>query len=120
MHQMASWKNSLGSVVFGILLFTSSAQAQQGGTTASPSGDARSYTQFGMENGAKGDLNGAMAAFNQALQIDPKYAPAYYGRGHVRSVQKDFVGALSDFNRAIEIDPTYRAAFYERGSMEGR
>jgi len=115
---MASWKDWLVFGVVGILLFPSSAPAQQTGSTATGS-DAKSYMQFGMANASKGDLNGAMAAFNQALQIDPKYVPAYYGRGRIHELQKDYDSAMSEFNQAIAIDPNFLPPVYERGTLEG-
>jgi tetratricopeptide (TPR) repeat protein len=118
MQEMAPWKFSLLGGVLAIFLPSLPAWSQQDGATAGAS--ARSYYQFGIANGTKGDLNGAIAAFNQALQIDPKYLPAYYSRGFAREKQKDDEGALADFNRAIELDANYWPALYERGTLKGK
>jgi len=102
-----------------MLLFMNSARAQQPASNSSKGADANSYTQYGLAAAAKGDLNGATAAFNQALQIDPKYVPAYYNRAQVHAMQKDYDDAVSDYGRVIEIDPNNSSSYYERGSIEG-
>ena len=46
---------------------------------------------------------------NQAIQIDPKFADAYYYRG-LSSGE-----GIQDFTKSIELDPTFSAAYFERG-----
>jgi Flp pilus assembly protein TadD len=46
---------------------------------------AQSWVKFGIDNGMKGDLTTAIDNFNQALKVDPNYAPAYQCRGHALS-----------------------------------
>ena len=82
--------------------------------------DAKTYVDYGMSNGAKGDLDGALAAFNQAISIDPKYAPAYYNRGFAFSLKAKPDDAISNYDQAIQLDPTYKAAYYQRGSLKGQ
>jgi len=65
-------------------------------------------------------LDGALADFDRAIELDPKNAVAYYNRGHAKWVKKDAAGALADCNRAIELDPKYAEAYFERGTLKGR
>ncbi len=73
----------------------------------------------GIQKYRKGDVQGALADFNRAIEIDPKYAIAYYGRGFL-AVEKlqDIQGALADFNRAIELDPNNAVAYCARGVLK--
>jgi tetratricopeptide (TPR) repeat protein len=88
---------------------------------AQPAGaTAQTYTEFGIANGKRGDLNAAIAAFDAAVEIDPKFAPAYYFRGLARAQQKDFDGAFADYSKAVEVDPKFNSAYYQRGMIEGR
>jgi lipoprotein NlpI len=74
----------------------------------------------------KGDLDGALADYTRAIEIDPHYAEAYFNRGLVKHAKGDTDGALADFTRAIEISPgnadfyDNRASVrYERGDLDG-
>jgi len=77
--------------------------------------NAEVWVKFGISHGVAGDLDAAIAAFNEAIKIDPKWAPAYQSRGHARSLQHKLSEAIEDYNQAIAIDPKYQDAFYDRG-----
>jgi tetratricopeptide (TPR) repeat protein len=51
----------------------------------------------------KGDLNGAMADSNQAIQLNPKFGLAYRNRGNAKKKKGDIDGAIADNNRAIQL-----------------
>jgi len=54
----------------------------------------------------KGDLNGAMADLNQAIELNPQYGLAYRNRGNAKRKKGDLDGAIADFNRAIQLGVT--------------
>lgn len=68
---------------------------------------------FGYRN-----YSGAIADFDKAIEINPRYAKAYYRRGIVKNYYQDHYGALMDFNKVIEVNPAYAEAYYRRGKLK--
>ena len=66
----------------------------------------------------KGDLDGALADFNKAIELKPDYVNAYDARGNVRSKKGDLDGALADYNKAIGLNPTNFNAYDNRGNVK--
>ncbi|MEG4318693.1 MULTISPECIES: tetratricopeptide repeat protein [unclassified Microcoleus] len=64
----------------------------------------------------KGDYQGAIADYNQALQINPNYAKAYQNRGVARRRLGENQGAIGDYNQALRIDPNFALAYSNRGN----
>ena len=67
----------------------------------------------------KGDLDGAVASYSEAILKDPKDARAYVGRGDALLLKKnqepgDLDAALKDFNEAIRLDPNNSGAYLSR------
>jgi tetratricopeptide (TPR) repeat protein len=65
----------------------------------------------------KRDFAGAIVAFNQAIELDPKLVGAYVNRGAARRATGDISGATADYDRAIELDPKFAPAFLNRGNL---
>ena len=55
--------------------------------------------------------------FTRALQIDPKYAAAYYSRGLSYAYTGNYNDALADLDSAITIDPQYTDAYFNRARV---
>jgi uncharacterized protein (TIGR03067 family) len=66
---------------------------------------AEDYVNDAIAKTAKGDVDGALADYNKAIELKPDYAFFYYGRGKLKQVKNDLQGALADFNKASEILP---------------
>lgn len=49
-----------------------------------------------------------MADYDEAIRIDPKYAPPHFNRGVVFIKKKDYDQALADLNEAIRLGPAER------------
>ena len=64
-----------------------------------------------------GENNKALQDFNQAIRINPKFAPAYLKRGNVRTRQGDLNGGVKDYSQAIQIESDYADAYYNRGVL---
>ena len=65
----------------------------------------------------KGDKDRALADYNEAIRLDPKYALAYFSRGSFYgNILGDKDRALADYNEAIRLDPKYAPAYNNRGN----
>lgn len=70
--------------------------------------DARSYLERGIFAYRKGDLDGAIADFDQAIQLDPKFADAYIDRGITFYRLRNFERAFADIDRARQLQKSNR------------
>jgi tetratricopeptide (TPR) repeat protein len=83
----------------------------------SPS-SAADYLEQGLARAKAGDLDGAIAAYNKAIELDADSYKArliYFARANSRRHKGDLDGAIADFNKAIELDPDYAYAYGNRG-----
>jgi tetratricopeptide (TPR) repeat protein len=67
---------------------------------------------------AAGDLDGAIADYDRAIQIDPKDAAIYNNRGLAKQAKGDLDAAIVDFNRAIQLNPKDAIAYSNRGNTK--
>jgi tetratricopeptide (TPR) repeat protein len=61
------------------------------------------------------NYEGALRAFNNAVEIDPTNSWVYINKGWALNTLGDYHGALKEFNRASEIDPQNPWAYVNRG-----
>lgn len=59
--------------------------------------------QRGLAKSESHDYQGAVAYYNDALSLNPKYASAYYNRGLAKQALSDARAALSDFREATRL-----------------
>ena len=76
------------------------------------------YTRRGYAKTSMGDHEGALADFDRAMEIRPRYARAYSNRGNAKYNMGDYKGALADYNWAIKINPQYAVAHSNRGNAK--
>jgi len=63
-----------------------------------------------------GDLDGAIADFSEAIELNPEDRDAYLKRARAKSAKEDLNGAIADFTRVIELDPRNYNAYDERAN----
>jgi tetratricopeptide (TPR) repeat protein len=73
------------------------------------------YFYRGNAYGKKKEYDRAIADFNQALLLNPKYAEAFNNRGIAYGNKKEYDRAIADFNQALLLNPKYAEAFNNRG-----
>ena len=56
----------------------------------------------------QGDYYGAIVDWDQAIELNPEYAEAYYVRGVVKHKLGDHDGAEADRKQAIELNPAFK------------
>ena len=64
------------------------------------------YTARGVAHLAHGDLDHAMADFNEAIRLDPKEPRAYFDRGLVWERKHRLQEALTDFQMHSQLAPS--------------
>jgi len=77
--------------------------------------DAAFYNDRGIDYMRKSQYDLAIAYYNGALDINPRFDKAYNNRGiaYVRKGRYD--QAIADYNKALEINPRYDKAYNNRG-----
>jgi tetratricopeptide (TPR) repeat protein len=65
----------------------------------------------------QGDLEGALACYNRAIELCPDMAKAYVARGAIEGKRREFSAALLDFDHAIVLDPNLANAYCGRGDV---
>ena len=97
------------------------------GETAAPAGPAASamlapaaqtaddFFNQGWAKMHQSDWRGAVAAFDQAIKLDPGKVDAYLERGASKLMLGNQVGGMADYNQAIKIDPKNTGAYLKRG-----
>jgi tetratricopeptide (TPR) repeat protein len=70
----------------------------------------------GIEKAKNGDLDGAMADFDRAIELNPKDDAPYYNRAQAKRLKNDTAGAIADYTKAIELGSTNPAAYNNRAN----
>ncbi|PYK79588.1 MAG: hypothetical protein DME37_08425, partial [Verrucomicrobia bacterium] len=76
---------------------------------------ARAATDEGFFLGRTGDFRAARKKFSQAIELDPKFSPAYRLRADTCLKMSDWAGAIVDLDTLITLDPNDADIFNERG-----
>jgi tetratricopeptide (TPR) repeat protein len=69
-----------------------------------PLPNAQAYYMRGLGYCNKADTDRAIADFNRAIKLDPKFAKAYMKRGVAYDVKGDIDRATADYTQAIKLE----------------
>jgi tetratricopeptide (TPR) repeat protein len=98
----------LGIMAAAFLLLATPALAGQAATAK----DALAKGKAAVE---KDNPDAAIAAFTEAIRLDPKMAEAYYCRARVLSDKNENAKAIADYSQAVKLNPKYAEAWCNRG-----
>ena len=67
-----------------------------------------------------GNLNAALENYEQALQVNSQFAPAYFGRAKINMVKNPdkIENTISDLNKAVELDPGFGEVYLELAKVD--
>jgi CHAT domain-containing protein/tetratricopeptide (TPR) repeat protein len=74
----------------------------------------------GLQLAKTGDLSGAIAAYEQAIQLYPNSYEYWFNRGLTLFHLERFVEAIASYDQAIALKPDYYKAWYNRGGTLGQ
>ena len=75
--------------------------------------DAIAFNNRGIAYHDKGDNDRAIADYDEAIRLDPKFARAFINRGNAYRDKGDNDRAIADYNEAIRLDPKYAMALQQ-------
>jgi tetratricopeptide (TPR) repeat protein len=79
------------------------------------SGRASAYNNRANARQAKGDLDRAIADYDEAIRLAPTLATTYNGRAAAWQAKGDLDRAIADYDEAIRLNPKYATAYNNRG-----
>ncbi len=77
--------------------------------------DALLHITLGLALAEKGDLDGAIAEYREAIRLDPEYALLHITLGLALEEKGDLDGAIAEYREAIRLDPEYALAHITLG-----
>ncbi|RCJ19698.1 hypothetical protein A6770_06045 [Nostoc minutum NIES-26] len=89
--------------------------------TTSPNAAIQAQAWFyqGLRQAKSGDLLGAIASYDQAIELNPNSYEYWFNRGLTLFHLEHFTEAIASYNQAIELKPDHYKAWYNRGGTLG-
>lgn len=78
---------------------------------------SKNYYQAGMFFFENGDTIMTMTCFQNAIKLNPDYAPAYNALGCIYYQNKKYIEAINHFLKTIELDPEYHKPYHNLSFM---
>jgi len=80
---------------------------------------AELYNNYGIQLVEHGSLPDGIRAYQQAVRVDPGYAPAYHNMGNAYRSLGDFLEAEASYRQALRVDPALAEAHHALGMLYG-
>ncbi|MBE9053845.1 tetratricopeptide repeat protein [Nostocales cyanobacterium LEGE 11386] len=80
---------------------------------------AQAWFYQGLQQAKTGNLSGAIASYNQAIELNPNYYEYWFNRGLTLFHLEYFAEAIASYNQAIELKPDHYKSWYNRGGTLG-
>ncbi|MBD2356409.1 tetratricopeptide repeat protein [Tolypothrix sp. FACHB-123] len=80
---------------------------------------AQAWFYQGLQQARTGDLAGAIASYNAAIEIKPDAYEYWFNRALTLFHLENFAEAIASYDRAIELKPDFHKAWYNRGGILG-
>lgn len=77
---------------------------------------ALAYNNRGIARKNSGDLQGAMADYEQAIAVNPNFHRAWLNRANIRFNAGQYAAAIPDYDKTLELDPRQAKAYSNRGA----
>ncbi len=94
-----------------------SVSADKAKPAPAPVMNAKAYYERGLKASSQKD---AIEAFTKALQLDPRLAEAYLGRGNAYTELKKPVQAVRDYSQYLLLRPRDISGYYKRAAAYGQ
>lgn len=97
------------------LLQISACSVPSGSGTSASQGSAAEHVNRGIALQQQKDVDGAIAAYRQALAAEPDNALAHYNLASAFADKKDYDGAIAEYRKALSLQPDLVLAHYGLG-----
>lgn len=77
---------------------------------------ARAFFSIGYLHSEQTENDQAISAYDQAIELSPKFPEAFNSRGLVKTTLENYEDAILDFDEAIRLDSDFAEVFYNRGN----
>lgn len=77
---------------------------------------ARAFFSIGYLHSKQDENDQAISAYDQAIELSPKFSEAFNSRGLVKTTLENYEDAILDFDEAIRLDSDFAEVFYNRGN----
>jgi protein O-mannosyl-transferase len=77
---------------------------------------ALAYNNRGIARKNSGDLQGAMADYEQAIAVNANFHRAWLNRANIRFNAGQYAAAIPDYDKTLELDPGQAKAYSNRGA----
>ncbi|MBD2518006.1 tetratricopeptide repeat protein [Nostoc sp. FACHB-973] len=84
-----------------------------------PVSQAQGWFYQALQQARTGDLSGAIASYDQAIELQPEFWEYWFNRGLTLFHLERFEEAIASYETAIELKPDFYKAWYNRGGTLG-